>query len=73
MTRSNYGASLNVITGADSSIVNLAATANGLRNQSSIDSTIAVISAFPNMNFHGVDLERLSSTGINLELTVGTT
>jgi len=83
MTRSNYSASLNNITGADAAIVNLAATGNGLRNQSSIDSTIAVISAFPNMNYHGVDLERLSSTlfsgtntratGINLELTVGTT
>jgi hypothetical protein len=82
MNRSNYGATLNAVTGADSAIVNLAGTANGLRNPSAIDSTIAVISAFPNMNYHGVDLERLSSTlfsgtntratGINLELTVAT-
>ena len=80
--RSSYGATLNAVTGADSMIVNLAGTNNALRNASGFDATTAIIVSFPNMNYHGIDLERISgsifsetntrSTGINLELTIGT-
>jgi hypothetical protein len=81
--RSSFGASLNAQpAGSDNMIVNLAGTNNGLRNASATDATTAIIASFPNMNYHGIDLERISgsifsgtntrSTGINLELTIGT-
>jgi len=82
MSRSSYNASLNAVAGADSSIANLALTANGLRNTSAIDTNTQTIVAFGNFNYHGVDLERLGSslfsgtntraTGINLELNIAT-
>ena len=82
MQRSSFCATLNPVTGSDVQIVNLAGTNNGLRNQSAIDAATQVITAFGNMNYHGIDLERLSSsifsgtntrsTGINLELIIGT-
>ena len=79
--RSSYGATLNNVVDADSSIITLAG--NGLRLQSKIDANTRVIVPFGNFNYHAVDLERLGSslfsgtntraTGINLELTIATT
>ena len=63
-------------------IVNLALTANGLRRNSGFDATTSTIVSLPHMNYHGIDLERISgsifsgtntrSTGISLELNIGT-
>jgi hypothetical protein len=82
MQRSPYCPTLNAVTGADVQCVSLATTANGLRNQSLIDTQTQTITAFGNMNYHGIDLERLSSTlfsgtntratGINVELNIAT-
>ena len=79
--RSSFGASLNNVVDADSSIITLAGT--GVRLQSKIDANTRVIVPFGNFNYHGVDLERLGSTlfsgtntratGINMELTIATT
>jgi hypothetical protein len=82
MNRSAYCPTLNAVTGADVQCVSLATTANGLRNQSLIDTQTQTITAFGNLNYHGIDLERLSSTlfsgtntratGINVELNIAT-
>jgi hypothetical protein len=70
------------VTGADVQCVSLATTNNGLRNQSLIDTQTQTIVAFGNLNYHGIDMERLSSTlfsgtnkratGINMELNIAT-
>lgn len=80
VNRSSFGATLNNVTDADSGVTTL--PANGTRLASRVDSATQVIVPFPNMNYHGVDLERLGSslfsgtntraTGINMELTIAT-
>ena len=82
LNRTSFGASLGNVAGQDSMIVDLSLTNNGTRRLSQIDATTQVICSFGNMNYHGIDLERISgglfsgtntrATGINMELTIAT-
>jgi hypothetical protein len=68
MFRSSYGATLNAVTGSDSSIV---VPADAKRANSQLEATTAQISSFPNMHFEGLNLERISGSlfsGVNTRM-----
>jgi hypothetical protein len=79
MDRSSYNATQNTTTGSDPSVV---VPASGARAKSSYEATNLAIAEFPNMNYQGVDLERISGTlfsgintrqtGVFLECNIGT-
>ena len=68
MFRGSYGATLNPVTGSDSSIV---VPANGLRARSQVKATTDYIASYPNMHFEGLNLERISGalfSGVNTRM-----
>ena len=71
MMRSSYGATLNAVTGSDSSIV--VPTTAGFRSVSQVEPVTGIntIQQFPNMHFEGLNLERISGSlfsGINTRM-----
>ena len=71
MMRSSYGATLNAVTGSDSSIVIPSAT--GFRPVSQVEPVTGIntVQQFPNMHFKSLNLERISGSlfsGINTRM-----
>ena len=69
MFRSSYGATLNAVTGSDSSIV--VPTGESKRANSQLETSTAQVSSFPNMHYEGLNLERISGalfSGVNTRM-----
>ena len=70
MYRGSYGATLNAVTGSDSSIV--VPTDASIRAVSQLETgTPAQVASFPNMHYEGLSLERISGalfSGVNTRM-----